>query len=396
VRLALWTPRPTEGWAAALAPLLAREATLEILDRRPRSAPATDLDIYHVADDPAHGFVYGALVRRPGLVVLEEWSLHRLVYGATAGAGDARAYRREARRAHGARGEFVARQVLRGWGGRLPTLVPLNGPVLEASLGFVVPTEALRARLVASVPGAAILCLPLAFLAPPALPAPASARAALDLSPDRLVVAAVRPAGAADPADPIVRALDGVPARAPRAAIVWTREEDPTLATTLGGAVLVVALEDPVRSGLGRAIPMAVAAGRPVLVTAGSGAAIEMPEGVVARVSAGSAEADELVALVLRLLADEPLRASMGRLARAFADERSDATACARALLEFVPRIIGKRKAIERELAAGRGHEAPLAAGAIAELRWAARELSVDLPPDVEHLVAPLFDGCEG
>ena len=105
VRLALWTPRPSEGWVAALAPLLAREVTLELLDREPPLMPGADLDVYHLADDPAHGFAYRPLLRRPGLVVLEEWNLHRLVHAETAGRGDAGAYRREARRAHGDAGE---------------------------------------------------------------------------------------------------------------------------------------------------------------------------------------------------------------------------------------------------------------------------------------------------
>jgi hypothetical protein len=396
VRLALWTPGPGKGWVAALAPLLAAQARLDVLDRQPPSPPAADLDIYHLADDPAHGFVYDAVLRRPGLVVLEEWNLHRLVYGVTAGRGDATTYCREARRAHGATGEFVARQVLRKWGGRLPTLLPLNGRVLEAGLGFVSATEALRARLVAAVPGTPILGLPLPFLSPPALPGRATARATLGLSPDRLVVVAVEPAGAVGPPDRVVRALDGVGARVPRAAVLWVREEGPALAAALGGADLVVALEDPMRSGLGRAIPLAVAAGRPTLVTAGSGAAIEMPEGVVARVSPGPAELDELVALVRRLLADEPLRSSMGRLARTFAAERSDAALCARALMEIVPAVSEKRVAVERELTARRGDEVLPAAGALEELRWAARELSVDLPPDVGPLVASLFGGREG
>jgi hypothetical protein len=393
VRLALWTPRPGEGWVAMLAPLLARRATLDLLDRQPLSPPATDLDIYHLADDPAHGFAYGALLRRTGLVVLEEWNLHRLVYGETAGRGDATLYRREARRGHGVTGDFVARQVLRGWGGRLPALVPLNERVLETGLGFVAVTEGLRARLVTAVPGAPILRLPLPFLAPLKLPAPATARASLDLALDRLVVVAVQPAGNLASADRITWALDEIGAGDPRPAIVWTREEDPALATALGAADVVVALEDSVRSGLGRAIPMAVAAGRPTLVTAGSAAATEMPEGVVARVSPGPDEVHEIVALVRRLLGDAALRASMGRLARTFAAERSDAAPCVRALLDLIPVLAGRRETVERDLAARRGEEALPAAGAIEELRWTARELGVDLPPDVGPLVDSLFGG---
>ena len=285
--------------------------------------------------------------------------------------------------------------MLRGLGGRLPTLFALNQGVLEASLGLVTTTEALRARAAASF-GAPILRLPLPFVAPPALPDREAARAALDLSPDRRVVAAVRPAGTGDPAGVIVRALDAVRAGAPLAAVVWTREDDPALATALGAADLVVALEDPVRCGLGRAIPMAVAAGRPALVTAGSGAAREMPEGVVGRVSPGPTEGDEIFALVRRLLADEPLRETMGRLARSFAAARCDPPRCARELLSLVEAVRGAREAVERRLP-GPDETARLATEALRELRWVARELSlVDLPSGVPSLVVSLFGGREG
>ena len=67
-----------------------------------------------------------------------------------------------------------------------------------------------------------------------------------------------------------------------------------------------------------------------------------------------------------------------------------------RALLDLVALLKGKREAGERELATRRGAEALPATRAVEELRWAAHELNVDLPPDVGPLVAPLFGGREG
>jgi len=160
VRLALWTPRPRAGWVGALAPHLAREAILVPVEADLAVPPAVDVDVYDVADDPAHGFVYRALLRRPGVVVLEHWCLHRLVYAETAGCGDVAAYRREARLCRGQTGTFVAEQVLAGRGGALPSLVPWNERVLEAALALGTTSEDVRARAQARLGSRPVLQLP--------------------------------------------------------------------------------------------------------------------------------------------------------------------------------------------------------------------------------------------
>ena len=89
MRVVLWSPRAGRGWVAAVQPYLEREVRVDVVGEEPRSAPVADVDLYHVDDDPAHGFVYRTLLRRPGIVVLEQWGLHRLVHAETAGrAGD--------------------------------------------------------------------------------------------------------------------------------------------------------------------------------------------------------------------------------------------------------------------------------------------------------------------
>jgi hypothetical protein len=157
MRVALWTP--AAGPLAAAAPLLARELELQIVGAAPDSRPAVDVDVYQVSDAPECGFVYGALRERPGVVVLEQWNLHSLVYAETAGRGNPDAYRHEARRAHGDVGSFVARQVLAGLGGELPRLVPMNQRVLDASLALVCFDAQVEARAAALLPGRSVLRL---------------------------------------------------------------------------------------------------------------------------------------------------------------------------------------------------------------------------------------------
>jgi hypothetical protein len=396
VRLALWSPRVDHGWPAALAPLLARETRLDLVSDEPAREPAADLHVYHVADDPAHGFVYRALLQRPGLVILEEWGLHRLVHAETAGRDDEATYRRELRRAHGETGTFVARQVLRGWGGLLPMLLSANERVMESSLGVVTTTEAVRVAVAARLPGRPVLHLPLGFVGLAPLPRQAAARQALGLDDGSLVILAIQPAHDDAPPLPGTRALDRLRERVPRAVVARVSETDPTLPSQVAAADVVLALEHPTRAGLGAAVPLAVAGGIPTLVSAGSGAARELPEGVVARVSPGPTESDEAVAIVLRLLTDDSLRVRMGRVAQAFAAERRDPSHCARPLLEVL-RTVDRTRAAELEaFAARRAAEGTLASDALDEVRCGARELGlVELPPGLGPLVAGLF-GEEG
>jgi hypothetical protein len=360
----------------------------------PVAPPAADLHIYHVADDPAHGFVYRALLRRPGLVVLEEWGLHRLVHAETALRGDEALYRRELRRAHGETGAFVARQVLSGRGGPLPPLLlPVNERVLESALGVVALTEAVRVAVAARLPGRPVLHLPLGFVALAPLPERAAARQGLGLDEGSPVILAIQPGHDDAPARPGARTFDLLREGKPRAAVVEVGENDPTLPSRVAAADVVLALEHPAHLGLGQAVPLAVAGGIPTIVSAGSGAARELPEGVVGRVSPGPTADAEIVAIVRRLLTDGSLRARMGHVARAFAAERADPARCLKPFLEVLQAVGRTQPAALEAFAAERAQEDRLASTAQDEIRCAARELGVvELPPGLESLVAELFE----
>lgn len=146
MRLALWSPRAGGGWFGAIATCLAQEVDLVLVASEPVTDVSADVHVYDVADDPAHGHVYRALLVRPGVVVLEQWRLHRLVHAETAGRGDADAYRREARLGRGETGTFVADQVLAGRGGALPDLLAWNERVLAAALALGATSEDVLAR----------------------------------------------------------------------------------------------------------------------------------------------------------------------------------------------------------------------------------------------------------
>jgi hypothetical protein len=358
-----------------------------------RAFPEADLDIYHVMDDPAHGFVYRALLERPGLVVLEEWGLHRLIQAETIGRGDEETYRRELRRAHGERGSFVARQVLRGRGGLLPAMLPVNERVLESSLGVVATTATVRRAAATCLPGRPVIHLPLDFLGLPSLPGRAPARHALSLDDDGVLILVIQHAHEVAPPGPGAPILERLREAEPRAEVVQASEADPSLPSRLAAADVVVALECPSRASLGTAVPLAVSSGIPTLVSAGSGAARELPEGVVARVSPGPTETDEAVAIVQRLVTDDSLRLRMSRQARVFAARRRDPSRCVGPLLDMARTIARTMVAMKEAFAVRRAEEGSLAATALDEVRCGARELGVmELPPGLVPLVAGLFE----
>jgi glycosyltransferase involved in cell wall biosynthesis len=383
VRLALWTPCPDAAWVAALLPLLQREAAVEVVAREPGRAPEVEVDLYHVADDPAHVFVHRALCRRPGLVLLADWGLHRLARAAT--EGDAAAYLAEARRAHGERGTFVARQVQRGLGSEvLASLLTLNDRVLEASLGLVAFTGVIRARSATRLPGRPVAHLPLDFVGrTEALPGRDAARAALGVGVDEALVASLTLQGA--------RALERAGARVRARVWPWPEREDEALAL-LAAADVAVALEHPARGGLPPPLVSAIVAGLPTLVSAGTGAAAEMEDGVVVKVSPGPTETEEVVALLRRLLDDAALRRRVGALAGGHARARRDPAPAAEALLALAREVSGASAEALGAFAADRAEEGTLLAWALEEVRWGARDLGlVGLPLGLEPLVGPLL-----
>ena len=188
MRLRVWSPDP-EGSAPYLAeiePHLRRHAEI-----RPAGDEAADLDLYPIGDGPAFAPPYRAALRRPGVLLLQDWNLHALVRGETRGRGGVREYLREMRRSGGERGTFVARQVVRGLGGELlPALFPLNDRLLEGSLAVVASSEHIRSRVARALPGRPLLHLPLHLLVPPPGPLRGEARRARGLAEQDLLIGA--------------------------------------------------------------------------------------------------------------------------------------------------------------------------------------------------------------
>jgi glycosyltransferase involved in cell wall biosynthesis len=157
VKVAYYSPLPPSrsgiaDYSALLLPAL--RAELDVVVAEPgRRAPAADVALYHLGNDPeAHGWIADALARRPGVVVLHEYVLHHLVAGITIGRGDGRGYLDAMERELGVPGRLLGLGVLDNllpllWETQ-PERFPLAGRFLDCATGLIVHSTfvARRAR----------------------------------------------------------------------------------------------------------------------------------------------------------------------------------------------------------------------------------------------------------
>src|SRR3954468_12106211 len=150
MRVAYSSPLPPSrsgiaDYSTLLLPAL-RERVDVVLARPGKRAPAADVALYHVGNDPdAHGWIVDALKERPGLVVLHEYVLHHLIAGITIGRGNGRGYLDAMERDLGVAGRLLGLGVLDNllpllWETQ-PERFPLSGVVLDHARGLVVHSQ---------------------------------------------------------------------------------------------------------------------------------------------------------------------------------------------------------------------------------------------------------------
>jgi glycosyltransferase involved in cell wall biosynthesis len=424
VKLAVWSPLPparsgVADYVAEQLPALARHFAVQAVVEDPAAVDRgripglevvtpeetrADLDLYHLGNSPAHAYLYRAACTRPGVAFLHEWSLHHLVLHETVERGDVASYLREMRRAHGETGTFVGRQVARGLGGDLfAAMLPLNERVLEASLAVVALTRETCDRARPRMPGRPALALPLHF-ASPLTPAPSrdEARRSLGLPHDLRLVTAPGLGTTAKRLDLAVRAVARLRERDLRVRLVVAGELDPAAGVReaaadaglgegllvtgrlsledftrhLVAADVVLALRFPSHGEMSAALVRALGLGKPALVSAGTPAGLEFPEGVVVPVTPGPTEAEELFALLQRLLGDAALRETIGGFARDYVAERHGLAQTASLLAGFLGEVAARREELLGTLDRDR-EDGTLASYFREELRWAARDLGL-------------------
>lgn len=430
MRLLVWSPLPPSpsgiaDYVAEQLPLLAARADVRLVVEDPGAveetlsrefrvlaadaadtAEAPDLDLYHLGNSPAHGYVYRQALRRPGVVVLHDFSLHHLVLRETVERGDRAAYLREMRRSYGEVGTFAGRQVARALGGQmLPALFPLNERVLLESLGVVALTRHVESKVRQRLPrGRLVLQLPhhLALPLDP-LPARSEARRALGLPEQALLLTAPGLATAAKRLDVALRVLARLRERFPQLRLVVAGAVDPALpllewAGSSGVLPLVIAtgrlslpdfvrhlcaadvllsLRFPQHGEISGALVRGLGVGRPAIVSAGCPSAEEFPEGVVLPIDPGPREEEQLLALLSRLLEDAPLRESISALAREHMLRHHDLAASVTSLVSFLEQVLAAKPGLVAAIEATRARPAGLLEYLHQELAFSAYDLGL-------------------
>lgn len=440
MRVAIWSPLPpaptgvadyaldrARDLSAHAEVVLVSDAPSDVKDlsvTTPAAVPRRDIDLYHVGNSPAHGFVLREALRRPGVVFLHESNLQELWLSETVERGDVAAYIREMRAAYGSEGLFAGEQIAQALGGppfraRYPLIERLvaSGVALAASTRAILESKAVQS----AASFRPTLVLPHPFSPPDVAPDRDAARARFDVPAPAFLIVAPGLATREKRIETLIRAvasLRDVGARLLVAgeaveAVRWAdqaRELDVAdrvtftgrlrpddFALSLAAADVVSALRHGDRGEMSGVAVQAMGIGRAVLVTAGSTLSREFPEGVVVpilpSITPGDGLEDRHLAEVLRAVArDASLRRALEEAARRWIAGKHDAKRAAIALSTFLEGVARDRTALAARVEEERAAESGLPGYLLQELRGlrdlggpglmaAARSLALGLVP---------------
>jgi len=131
-----------------------------------------DLLVYQLGDEPnLHGYMFHALHRYPGLLLLHDLVLHHALVELTLNRGNADAYVAEMHYSYGDEADRLVRQVLAGQGEMIYNRYPLVERVLDNSLAAIVSNDYMRERISVLRPEMPVRCVPYHFYLPEGFPA---------------------------------------------------------------------------------------------------------------------------------------------------------------------------------------------------------------------------------
>jgi glycosyltransferase involved in cell wall biosynthesis len=339
VKAAYASPMPPQrsgiaDYSALLVPALRKRVELHVVNRRTRLIPGdADAILYHIGNAAeAHGWILDLLRRRPGIVVLHDFSLHHLVAELTLGKRDRESYARAMEQEAGLAGRLLAHGVAEGSVPPLwetsPERFPLVGEVLSLATGLIVHSRYVERRVrergyagpvwriphpAWPVPHAEPVDFGGGFVvgcfgnlnASKRVPQVLEAFAALRQGhPDAVLILG----GAAAPEIELER-------RAPQGVFHEGRVSEERLWSLLASCDVCVALRRPTRGETSGMAIRALCAGRP-LVVSDAGWFAELPASVAAKVPVDDREPETLAAFLGRLADAHELRERMSEAAR--------------------------------------------------------------------------------
>jgi glycosyltransferase involved in cell wall biosynthesis len=341
VKAAYVSPLPPQrsgiaDYSALLLPALRERIDLHVVNRRTRVIPRdVDAILYHIGNSAAaHGWILELLRRRPGIVVLHDFSLHHLVAELTLGKRDKEGYARALEQEAGLPGRLLAYGVAEGSVPPLwetsPERFPLVGEVLSLATGLIVHSQYVERHVrergyagpvwriphpawprpetqPALVGGFVVGCfgnLNASKRVPQVLEAFAAVK---EGHPDALLILG----GAVEPEIELER-------RMPQGVIHEGRVSEDRLWSLLASCDVCVSLRRPTRGETSGMAIRALSAGKP-LVVSHAGWFAELPASVAAKVPVDDREAETLAAFLRRLTDDRELRERMSEAAGEYA-----------------------------------------------------------------------------
>ncbi len=330
------------------------------LERDQRRRPY-DAIVYHMGNSPVHAWIWRALQRLPGVVVLHEFVLHHFMlnYAATV-CRDVKGYRAEAAARYGAEGERVANLMLHGRFTEAAFEMPFCEGVLDAADGLIAHSRYVLDRVAALRPGLAVAHVPMGVPLPPPL-GRGEARARVGLPPAAPVLASFGHINPWKRLEPALRAIAALRAEYPDLHYLLVGSVSPNYdvravvaragldaAVTVTGYVdrdsfegyvaaadICLNLRHPTAGETSASLLRLLGAGRPTLVTA-SGSFAELPSGIAAQVDPDASEGDLILAYCRLLLARPDLAAAMGASARAYVAREHTLDSAAAGYLRFL------------------------------------------------------------
>jgi glycosyltransferase involved in cell wall biosynthesis/SAM-dependent methyltransferase len=130
-------------YSEALAAEMAQRVELSVFDQPAANFDPRKIDIalYHIGNNPCHGFVYQEALRNPGVVVMHEANLHHLIADLTINRGDWDAYLAECELNGGPAALAYAKQVRGLTVGPDYDGVAMTRRLLDVSRGLVVHSQ---------------------------------------------------------------------------------------------------------------------------------------------------------------------------------------------------------------------------------------------------------------
>ena len=158
MKVAWYSPMPPErsgiaDYSGLVVPAVRAHLDVEVVRHGSRRQPrGVDIAVYHIGNDPeAHGWIVDALRRRPGVVVLHDFSVHHLVAGITLGRGKRKAYLDALERDGGLPARLLGHAVIEK---RIPGLwetravdLPLTREILVDATSVIVHSAYVRDRV---------------------------------------------------------------------------------------------------------------------------------------------------------------------------------------------------------------------------------------------------------